>query len=109
DPDMKSGFWKVCISLGMSEDLSRKSQWKTWKQMMEKYTESEVEEMVEHGSIKVRKNPRNPTRKQWLDHDEAHTKSFRRRREDTLEGSKAITGDEFKQLHQDMTKKKMIT
>eukprot|EP00959_Pyramimonas_sp_CCMP1952_P120293 2515435-Pyramimonas_sp.AAC.1 len=50
---MKSGFWKVCISLGMSEDLSRKSQWKTWKQMMEKYTESEVEEMVEHGSIKV--------------------------------------------------------
>ena len=41
-------------SLNLDEKISKKGGWKTWKQLMEKYTESEAEEMIEQGTIQVR-------------------------------------------------------
>ncbi|CAK0813233.1 unnamed protein product, partial [Prorocentrum cordatum] len=50
DPEMKKGLWKVVLSVETGESATRKSVWKTKKQMDLKYTGSEIEEMIENGS-----------------------------------------------------------
>eukprot|EP00959_Pyramimonas_sp_CCMP1952_P189794 3970443-Pyramimonas_sp.AAC.1 len=50
---MKKGFWKVVQSMEIEESVTRKSAWKTKKQMDLKYTESEIEEMIENGSVQA--------------------------------------------------------
>eukprot|EP00959_Pyramimonas_sp_CCMP1952_P220628 4612797-Pyramimonas_sp.AAC.1 len=53
DPEMKKGFWEVAQTMEFSEGIQRTSKWKTQKQMEEKYTPSEIEEMIDSKSIQV--------------------------------------------------------
>ena len=50
---MAKGFWKITYTFGFSEEMSRKSPWTTKKQILEKYTQDEVDQMVDNKTMQV--------------------------------------------------------
>ena len=53
DPKFTGSFWKCAISLGYEEGIHQKQEWKSKKEIYDRYGESEAEEMIADGSIQV--------------------------------------------------------
>ena len=53
DPELGDGFWKVCATIGVKETLKQQATWQPWKYFVDKYGESEAEEMKETGRLKA--------------------------------------------------------
>ena len=53
DPEMGEGFWDICAKIGFKESAKQTAEWKPWKAMVDKYGESEAEEMRDEGKIKA--------------------------------------------------------
>ena len=53
DPEMGDGFWQVCAKIGVKEKLKLKGTFQPWKYFIDKYGESEAEEMLDEGRLKA--------------------------------------------------------
>eukprot|EP00959_Pyramimonas_sp_CCMP1952_P189795 3970443-Pyramimonas_sp.AAC.2 len=56
----------------------------------------------------VKKNPKCPKRKLYLDHDDEASKSLRKKQSRALEGHIEVEGETFARLSTDMRKSKMV-
>lgn len=64
---MSSTFWTTVESIEALSSMARLNEWKTYKQMLDRYGETELKVLIADGSLLVRPNPLNPKLKLYLD------------------------------------------
>lgn len=64
---MSSTFWTTVESIEALSSMARLNEWKTYKQMTDRYGEDEMKVLIADGSLLVRPNPLNPKLRLYLD------------------------------------------
>lgn len=64
---MSSTFWTTVESIEALSSMARLDEWKTYKQMLDRYGEAEMKVLIADGSLMVRPNPLNNKLKLFLD------------------------------------------
>ncbi|CAK0843623.1 unnamed protein product, partial [Prorocentrum cordatum] len=94
DPTMEEKFKSMVTRVATGERISRKMLWKPWKQMVDKHGE-------------VRRDPSHPRRKQFLDIEDCHEKSFQKEKQTALSGRSKATDEEFAAIEGGLRKSKL--
>ena len=76
DPKMGEQFMSATKSLTSTQSMEEKGTWVTHRKLMEEMSESEAEDQIASGAVLVRKNPKCPTRKQYLITSTYHKKKL---------------------------------
>jgi len=76
DPEMKETFWSTVESLESLSSMGRLNQWKTRKELEDRYGKEELEVLIADNSFLVRANPLNPKLKLYLDRTDSLTTSL---------------------------------
>jgi hypothetical protein len=93
DPKCGDTFMGHVRSLTLTEKMTSEEQWVSKKKILEDYDESEVEEMLQNGSLEYRKNPLNPKRFQYKKIEIKRAKQMSSEKAMSVRGKKTIDDD----------------
>lgn len=96
DPQFGDKFFSLTMNLVKSESIKEEEQWISRKALLDAMSESEAEEQVRCGSIKVRKNPKCPTRCQFLLTKTVKSKQLEKSSKLSLSGAAQLSEEDFK-------------
>lgn len=103
DPQFQDGFYGSISGINTTESIGRKSEWMSKKEVLDKYDESEAEEMVEAGTLNRRRNPKNLKRWQYLFVKDHHTQKIEKFDTRRTEGQLKLKGEDFARTQRALT------
>ena len=95
DPEFGETFATMTSSLEIKEGMKQEEEWVS-RNKLEEYSESEAEELVDMGALKVRKHPDNPKRLQFMKVTTKETKQVTKSKMGQASGAQQLNKEDFK-------------